>query len=220
MTEGRRSYRSRRRRQQARETRRRILANARRLFVEHGYGGTTIRAIARGAGVSEQTIYATFGSKGALLLGLLDQMAADADLPAMQAQVAAASGDPRQQLRARVAFNVRFYSAGADLIHIARTVSGVEPDLAEMWKGGEARRYRATRSLVAEWERAGALGPGVTAEQAVDVLWALSGPDTFRLFVDDRQWDRDRYQRWLAGTLEALIFGGRDRPAPRRADHT
>lgn len=208
MTDGRRSYHSPRREEQARETRRRILASARALFVEGGYGGTTVEAIAGNAGVSVPTIYATFGSKGGMLLALLDEMAADADLAGMQERVAEATGDPRRQLRERIAFNVRFYGGGADLIDIARTVSGVEPDLAAMWQEGEARRDRATRALVAEWEEGGVLARGVSAAQAVDVMWALTGPDTFRLFVTRRGWSPDRYEAWLTGTLERLLFDG------------
>ncbi|MDP2528411.1 MAG: TetR/AcrR family transcriptional regulator [Candidatus Palauibacterales bacterium] len=207
MTEETRPYHSPARRRQAAETRRHILASARRLFVERGYGGATVEAIADGAGVAAPTVYASLGSKRGILMGLLDEMAADADREGMEEKVAAAAGDPRRQLRERIAFNVRFYAGGADLIDIARTVSGVERDLAEMWEEGEGRRYRATRSLVAEWDEAGALAEGVDAGRAVDVMWSLTGPDVFRLFVVKRGWSRDRYEAWLGDTLEGLLLG-------------
>jgi AcrR family transcriptional regulator len=202
-----RRYRSPRRTEQAAETRRRIPAAARRLFVTRGYGKTTIAAIAQAAGVATQTVYATFGSKRSILLALLDEMAADADLPGMQAAVAAAAGDPRRQLRVRLAFTTRFYIAGAQLIDIARTVSGVEPDLRAFWTEGEARRYRNSSELVAEWAAASALAPGITAKQATDIWWALGGPDVFRLFIVERRWSRKRFEEWLAATLEQLLFG-------------
>ena len=56
MTNVKRPYRSPRRREQAEETRRRILAAARRLFVARGYGGTTMETIADDAGVAVQTV--------------------------------------------------------------------------------------------------------------------------------------------------------------------
>jgi AcrR family transcriptional regulator len=202
-----RRYRSPRRTERAAETRRRIPAAARRLFVTRGYGKTTIAAIAQAAGVATQTVYATFGSKKRILLTLLDEMAADADLARMQAAVEAASGNPRRQLRERLAFTSRFYAAGADLIHIARTVSGVEPDLRAFWQEGEGRRYRNSSALVARWAEAGALALGVTAKQATDIWWALGGPDVFRLFIVERRWSRKRFEEWLAATLERLLFG-------------
>jgi AcrR family transcriptional regulator len=45
----------------------RILAEARAEFAEHGWAGTTIRAVARAADVDPALVYHYFGSKGALL---------------------------------------------------------------------------------------------------------------------------------------------------------
>ncbi|HKN94750.1 MAG TPA: helix-turn-helix domain-containing protein [Thermoleophilaceae bacterium] len=207
MTTVKRAYRSPRRREQAQATRQRILAAARRLFIANGYGATTVESIARHAGVAVQTVYASLGSKRAMLFALLDQMAIDADLPRMEATVAAAAGDPPRQLRERVAFSARFYAKGGKLIDIARTVSGVEEDLQAMWREGESRRHRAARALVDEWKRAGVLAPGLSAARATDILWALSGPDTFRLFVVERRWGIARFEEWLYDTLAAALFG-------------
>jgi AcrR family transcriptional regulator len=204
--EGKRTYRSSRRREQAEETRRRILFAARALFVADGYGRTTIDAIATEAGVAAQTVYATFGSKGAMLIALLDQLAIDADLPRLQQGLAAASGDPRRQLRETISFTGRMYAAGFDLIDLARTVSGVEPDLARMWRAGEQRRYEANSNLVAAWARAGALRSGLSARAATDLLWALSGPDGFRLLIKERGWsERSRVER-LSRMLELMLL--------------
>ena len=67
-----RRYDSTRRKEQARRTRQTITEAARTLFTRHGYAGTTIAAIAQAAGVSAETIYATFGSKRAILSHLVD----------------------------------------------------------------------------------------------------------------------------------------------------
>ena len=202
----RRAYRSPRRRGQAEETRRRILSSARALFVGSGYGATTIEAIARDAGVAPQTVYAGFASKRGMLFALLDQMAADADPAGLAAKLDAAADDPRRQLRARIAFTARFYAGGIDLIEIARTVSGVEPDLGAMWMEGEGRRHRALSAFVAEWHRGGVLRPEMTAREATDLLWALIGPDMFRLLVVEQGWSRRRFERWIAETAERALF--------------
>lgn len=202
----RRRYHSYQRRAHADETRRRILAAARRLFVTRGYGETTIAAIARGARVAAPTVYAVFGSKRAMLFALLDEMAAAADPARLREAITAAAGDPRRQLREQIAFNARFYAAGIDLIDIARTVSGAEPDLREMWHEGEARRHRAEAMVVREWARTGVLAPGLTSGEATDLLWALSGPDMFRLLVVERGWKLHRYEEGLAALLERSLF--------------
>ncbi|HZU80489.1 MAG TPA: helix-turn-helix domain-containing protein, partial [Acidimicrobiales bacterium] len=61
--EGRRSYRSAVREEQAAATRARIVEAAAELFGADGYGRVTIRRIAEHAGVAPDTVYAIFGSK-------------------------------------------------------------------------------------------------------------------------------------------------------------
>src|SRR4051794_14401270 len=58
-----RRYDSTRRREQAQENRRRILAAAHELFVTKGYGSTTIAEVAAAAGVAVETVYAAFRNK-------------------------------------------------------------------------------------------------------------------------------------------------------------
>src|SRR5215469_5974566 len=70
--EKKRAYHSRVRQRQAEETRRRILAAARLLFESRGYAATTLEAIAEQALVSPKTIAAVFGSKHALLAGVIN----------------------------------------------------------------------------------------------------------------------------------------------------
>lgn len=53
------------------QTRTRLIETARQLFVERGYGGTSIRDIADGAGYSQGAFYSNFASKEDVLLELL-----------------------------------------------------------------------------------------------------------------------------------------------------
>ena len=62
-----RGYRSPRRLAAARETRARICAAARELFLADGYAATSMRAIAAAAGVAEKTVYLQFATKSAVL---------------------------------------------------------------------------------------------------------------------------------------------------------
>ena len=62
-----RPYRSARRREQAGETRQRIIRAAHDLFVNQGYGRTTMADVANAAGVAVETVYAAFRNKPTLL---------------------------------------------------------------------------------------------------------------------------------------------------------
>ncbi|RBQ16696.1 TetR/AcrR family transcriptional regulator [Spongiactinospora rosea] len=54
------------------ESRQRILAAARKLFHEHGYGGTTVRAVAAEAGVDAAMVFYFFGTKQGLFGAALE----------------------------------------------------------------------------------------------------------------------------------------------------
>src|SRR4029077_12469453 len=77
----RRRYESTLRQEQARHTRARILDAAQKLFSERGYANTSMDAIAKGAGVATDTVYATFQSKPGLPQRLLDVRVGGDDEP-------------------------------------------------------------------------------------------------------------------------------------------
>src|SRR5262245_53671861 len=81
MTVRTRPYRSTLRDEQARTTRRRIVDAGRDLFLERGYGPTTIDAIADRAGVSRKTVFTSVGSKVAVLTLAFDWTLAGDDEP-------------------------------------------------------------------------------------------------------------------------------------------
>lgn len=206
MTEVKRRYDSTRRRARAALTNERMVDAAARLFAERGYVATTVEAIARAAGVSPQTFYAAFGSKRGVLFELLDGMARRADAAAL-ARAIVATSDPRAQLALLVEYRVRLYAGAARELEMLRAAMHVESDAAAVWAEGEERRRRNQAELLRSWHAAGVLRPGLSARRAGDILWALSGPDVYRLFVAERGWSLAAFGQWLVRDLEAQLFG-------------
>lgn len=194
------------RRRQAEATRRRLMTSARALFARHGYTGTTIEAIAREAAVAVQTFYAAFGSKRAVLLALLEEAEREADVSELRAAMGAISSDPRLQLRQLVDFNVQLFTRIADVLEVVRNAGRSDPDLDWFWREGEERRRTGQAPLMRQWSRAGALNAQLATREAGAVLWSLTGPDVFRLFVVERGWSSSRYADWLFSSLEQLLF--------------
>src|SRR5512139_2006780 len=132
-----RPYNSTRRQAQARETRRQIIEAARRLFSEHGYAGATIEAIAREAGVAPETIFATFGSKRAILAALID-VAVGGDqqpIPLLQRpgpQTVLQEHDPVRQLQLFAADIAAILERVAPVFGIMRVAAKTEPDITEL----------------------------------------------------------------------------------------
>jgi AcrR family transcriptional regulator len=209
-----RKYLSPRRHAQAEGTRRRLIDCARSLFAKGGYSGTTIEAIARAAEVAVPTFYLTFGSKRAILFALLDQLEEDADQVAAVAEIRAATGDARRQLDLCVAFAVRLFSKGADVLEAVRSAAGTEAELADFWRHGESRRKTGQAPLIEDWTARKVLRRDVSPDDAASTLWAMTGPDVFRLFVKEQGWSIERFQSWLGDALARLLF--EEQPLPSR----
>ena len=77
----RRGYDSPLRRRQAHATRSAVLAAARELFLEQGYGATTVEQVAARAGVSKPTVFTAVGNKQTLLKVVRDVAMAGDDEP-------------------------------------------------------------------------------------------------------------------------------------------
>lgn len=210
-----RPYNSAKRRESAQQTRLRIAQSGRALFAQLGYGATSIEAIAKHAGVAVPTFYATYGSKRALLFALLDAADAQADVIALQDSLRGAAASPGRQLSLVVSFSRRLYQQSADLIEVARSAGSMEPDLAALWTEGEQRRLRGVAPIVHSWAAAGALRKPLSERDALDILWSLMGPDNYRLFVAERGWSPEKYEKWLTATLKTLLL----RKAPRMLSH-
>lgn len=191
-----------RRRMAAAETRRAIIAAARRLFLKHGYAATTMPAIAEAAGVALDTVYATIGPKPALFRHLIELAISGADQPVPAEErdyVRAIRGeaDPRRKL-ALYAHAIRvIHPRLAPLFRVLREAARGEPELAALWTEIAERRARNMRLFVTDVAAAGGLRAGVTVDEAADLVWATNAPEFYLLLVDERGWDPERFERWL-----------------------
>jgi AcrR family transcriptional regulator len=203
-----RPYRSQRRREQAEQTRRRVLDAATALFVERGYEGTSVAAIAVEAGVAEETVYSHFRTKRALL-GELVQASVRGDdprpVPEQEGPRAiAATTDQRWQLRLFAADIVLRLERAAPLVAVVGAAAPSEPELAALHERLHADRLRNLGVLV---DLMAANGPlALPRQQAVETVWALTSPELHQLLVRTRSWSRRRYVAWLADTLAAALL--------------
>ena len=204
--QGRRRYDARSRQIQARESRERVLAVARRLFVEHGYAGTSVARIAQEAGVSTPTVFAGFRSKVNLLKEAVDS---------------AIAGDTDDRpLRDRPVLR---------RIHEAATFAEVVERMAEAFTEVAGRAYPIyavvhgaadsdpqIAALLRELDRQRLAGAGLLAatiadrlgradvEEIRDALYVLQSPLQYGLIVRDLGRPPGWYRDWVARQLHAL----------------
>lgn len=198
-----RTYRSETRAAAAAATRESIVQAARALFGARGYGASSMDAVAGRAGVAVQTVYAVFGTKGALFEAVIDALDREADVGTLRA--AFDGTDVTRQRLEMARFFGRLYSRSGDIIAAARSAGADNPGLLTFAKKGMARHRREMRGVAQTWGRAGALRKGVTVEEAADVLYAVAG---YPVFADLRAtgWSVRRYEVWLADAIGRVLF--------------
>ncbi len=204
----RRRYHSPTRQRQAEGTRGRILDAARALFRDPGYAGTTLDAIAALATVSPKTVEATFGSKRGLLAALVDPVASGTRYQALLDHLRD-TPDPRRRVEAVAQLTRQVYEASVPEFDLLRGASVVTHEVAEVARQIGARRWQNQTRLIAYLDDRRALRAGLAAEEAADVLWALTGYDLYRALVGERGWAPARYEAWLADVLiQRLLTSG------------
>ena len=203
-----RSYRSEHRREQAEQTRQRVLDAAATLFEERGFNGASVAAIAERAGVSEETVYARFQNKRTLLGELVGRAVRGGDprpVPEQEGPRAlAAITDQHEQLRLFAADIVLRLERAAPIVAIVSGASRSEPGLADLLAQLHAVRLKNLAVLV---DALSANAPlRLPADQAVETVWALTSPELHQLLVRVRGWTRHRYTHGLAESLDTLLL--------------
>ncbi len=207
----RRRYKSAIRQEQAGETRARILAAARKLFLERGYVATSIEAIAREAGVATQTVYAAYGNKRTVLARLMDVSLGGDDQPVgvlerREPQRMRNEPDQRAQLR-MMAHGIReIMERAGPIFDVMRSAGTAEPEVAALYGRIQDERRRNMARVVGWVAENGPLRDGLSMDDAADIVWTLTSAEVHRLLTADRGWPEERYERWLGDTLIASML--------------
>jgi AcrR family transcriptional regulator len=195
-----RTYDSSRRRAQARQTQRAVLHAARELFVEQGYGRTTIADVARSAGVSVETVYGTFGNKATLLHRVWDVTIGGDDEEITyheRPEILALRAEP--DLARRFAMQAALFTRTARrIVPFLLAVQGAaatEPAAAEMLAEMGRQRLEGLSVMAREAAATGQLA--VTETECRDFIWATTDGVLWQRLVNERGWSDERFQDWL-----------------------
>jgi len=199
----RRAYTSPRRRQQAAETRAAVLAAAAALFSERGWAATGMREVARAAGVSVETVYASFGTKADLLMAAMDVAVVGDVLPVPLAGraefTALGEGGPAERAAAAAGLVTRVHARTAGIYLALREAAAADPGLAgPMREAEERRRVSAGQGMAL------VAGRPVTPQER-DGLWAVTGVEVYQLLTELAGWTPAEYQAWLASVFVRLL---------------
>lgn len=203
-----RSYNSSRRRAQAQASRTVIARAAADLFIQHGYGRTTMGEVANAAGVSVETIYAAFGNKATLLHRAWDLTIGGDDSEIVfheRPEVLAIRNEP--DLARRLVLQATMFTRTAQRIApfqlMVQAAAGADEAAAAMLEEMGRQRLAGISVMAAEAAATGQLA--VTEEECRDVIWSMTDGTLWHRLVDERGWSDERFAAWLGRTWVALL---------------
>jgi AcrR family transcriptional regulator len=205
----RRKYHSPLRADQAERTRQKVLEAAYRLFVERGYAGTTIAAVASEAGVSPETIYLALGGKRGLLEGVIEMAIAGEDdvSAADNAWWASVSQLPSagERLEKMVEYSCRILARTRPIHVVIRGAAD-----KESFAGALGRRLLLDR-LANQTERirqylGDDLRVGLSVSEGGQRYCALTSPELYHTLTVEFGWTASQHRKWLTKVLETELL--------------
>lgn len=151
-------------------TRQRIILAARLLFLERGYGATSMDAIASQASVTKQTLYGYFADKRTLFISVIEDVMGDTsglDLSLDELR----SIDHLRRVLLDIGAHINGVIAETDYIQLLRVVIAetiTEPGLGKLFERGvTARALRSLTTLFGTAKKNGVIAigyPAITAQ--------------------------------------------------------
>jgi AcrR family transcriptional regulator len=206
-----RRYHSPRRTAQAAETRSAVLAAARGLLTEKGWAAATVAEIARRAGVSVDTVYASVGRKPEVLRALVEAALSGLDEPV--------SGEQRDYVQRVLAEpsargKLRLYAEGigtlqqrlAPIFVALRDAAATDQDCAALWREIAERRRANMLRFAADLRATGELRADLSDEHVADVVWSMNAAEYWVLLVHERGWTPARFVEHLTDTWTRTLL--------------
>ncbi len=209
MSEGvKRGYDSSRRQEQARQTQRAVLRAAHDLFVAQGYGRTTIADIARAAGVSPETIYATFKNKATLLHRVWDVTVGGDDEDVVfheRPEIMAIRNEPdlAKRFMLHAAMSTATARRMAPFVLAVQAAAGADAAAAEMAAEMDRQRYAGMTVMAKEAAATGQLA--VSEQDCCDLIWAMTDGRLWYQLVHTKGWTDVQFAEWL-GRMWASVL--------------
>ncbi|WBQ02793.1 TetR/AcrR family transcriptional regulator [Kribbella sp. CA-293567] len=189
------------RQEQAEATRVRIAEAARKLFGEHGYGATSIDAIAKEAGVAPRTIYSAFGTKREILSLICDRWLEQAGARELAGEVLQET-DAAAKLRKAAHWLTNLYSAGFDVVLIFEAATDESAETRALLRAKLAGRNQVMDAIIASMEQE----LSIPLAQAQAVYRALAAPGVYRELVDESGWSETEFEQWVSESLQRQLL--------------
>ena len=189
------------RQRQALATRQLIVQAAADLFVQDGYGLTTMDAIAARAGVAVSTVYSLYSNKRGLLKAIREQWHQASGQRDLYAR-AAAEPDPVRRLDLAAQATRQQWETSAQMVTVYHSAAAMDQEAAAELHSA----LKGRRSALGQFIRAWAGDYRIEAEKAVAIYLSLTRAEVYQELVIEWGWTPDAYQNWLGELLKAQLL--------------
>jgi TetR/AcrR family transcriptional regulator, mexJK operon transcriptional repressor len=191
----------------------RILEAATTLFLNEGYGSTSVEAIAQHAGISKRTLYARYANKeqifGAVVRSIVEQLRPPRSVPLIE-------GGTLKEVLVRLAgfvLNAALAPKALGLFRLIIAESGRFPELTSLAadQGAMFEAVNLISALLIRERDAGRItlsNPEFCAQQFLFMVLALPQRRALGL---GKKMSSDELQRWAEDTVMLFLHGCRDR---------
>jgi AcrR family transcriptional regulator len=193
------------RERQSELTRKEILLAARRLFADRGFTRTSVRDIARAAGVSAQTVYDSIGSKQAVVARLNDLIDSEAGIGDLVGSVLA-SRDPQQVAALSARITRSMLENCEDIVRALVTGAAAEPELQAVLDEGHRRHVDGARTVVGVLKKMKALPAGTDVEATSESLAALTDFRFALVLRESYGWSLSRIEESMTQASRRLLL--------------
>jgi AcrR family transcriptional regulator len=192
------------RREQARATRQKVIAAATELLIQRGWANTSMRDVAKVAGVSVETVYGSVGNKLELLRIAIDTAVVGDDEPVPLSERPAwqriSDGTTaRERVEAIGDLLVALHPRSAPLHRALQHAAVGEPDLAELLRKDSADMREQTRQAIAS------VLDREPTEQELDLVQAVTSNETYLLLTEQRGHSDEDFREFVVTAITRLL---------------
>jgi AcrR family transcriptional regulator len=198
------------RRKSAASTRERVLDVAERLFLADGFSATTVAAIAEASEVSVETVYKAYGNKTGVLAALRSRaLSGSGRVPAEERSdsMRESADSPRAIIANWASLQIEVMPRVAPILLLVRDASASAAEARQLHDLVKADRMKRMLHHSTFLHAAGFLRPGLSVQQAADVLYAYTAPELYQILVLDQAWSLEDYRSFVVTGLMTALLG-------------
>jgi AcrR family transcriptional regulator len=155
-------------------------------------------------GVSRQAVYLHFGSRGGMLMALVEYIDAKLGL-GDKIRAAQHPDDAIAELEATLALAADYQPQIQGVAMALVRLSDTDDDVRAALEDRMQLRRRGFESIVKRIAADGRLRPEWSVGEVVDALWEAGAPSSYQHLVVERGWKPARYREWLVWLARSFL---------------